>query len=295
MGIDSRLPIPTTRGWVPANMIRAGDEVFSYTGKPAKVTLTQQYTPEACYKIWLKDGLTLVVDNRTGIPAYTNKSIITLRRWSKNRAHPRRDAKITPQSPERIMNFEEGRCRVPVSQPLRPNTLPLVVDPHKFGAWIMTTKSVRERDTEVTRELVERFGKIPTDIPEEYLLAGFQQRIDLLKGILSKRQKAFNVERTQFSIGTTDLQLARQIQNLVESLACQASFTYNTKNRTHYVKFRTFLNLVPGQLPPKNPLELEFRRIVKVAEAPPRECTYIKTEDPDNTIVVSEGFLIVSL
>ena len=295
MGFDSRLPVPTTRGWIPASMIKAGDEVFSYTGKPTKVTLVQQYTPEVCYKIWLKDGLTLVVDNRTGIPAYTNKSIITLRRWSKNRLQPRKNAVITPQSPERIMNYEEGRCRIPVAQPLRPITLPLVVDPYRFGAWIMTTKSVRERDTEVTRELVERFGKIPTDIPEEYLLAGFEQRVQLLKGILSKRPRAFNDERTQFSIGTTDLQLARQIQNLVESLACQAIFTYNTKNRTNYVKFRTFLNLVPGQLPPKNPLELEFRRIVKVAEAPPRECTYIKTEDPDNTILVSEGFLTVSL
>jgi len=295
MGIDSRLPIPTTRGWVPASMIKAGDEVFSYTGKPTKVTLTQQYNPPECYKIWLKDGLTLVVDNRTGIPAYTNKSIITLRRWSKKRTHPRRDSKITPQSPQRIMNFDEGRCRVPVAQPLRPNTLPLVVDPRRFGTWIMTIKSVRERDTEVTRELVERFGKIPDDIPEEYLLAGFEQRVQLLKGILSKRPRAFNQARTQFGVGTNDLQLARQIQNLVESLGCQAVFNYSTKNRTHYVKFRTFLNLVPGQLPPKNPLELEFRRIVKVTEAPPRECTYIKTEDPDNTILVSEGFLMVSL
>lgn len=295
MGIDSRLPIPTTRGWIPAGMIKAGDEVFSYTGKPTKVTLTQQYTPEEAYKLWLKDGLTLVVDNRTGIPAYTNKTIITLRRWSKSRLQPRKTAAITPQSPSRIMNFEEGRCRVPVAQPLRPHTLPLVVDPHTFGAWIMTTQSVRERDTEVTRELVERFGKIPDDIPEEYLLAGFEQRVQLLKGILSKRTRAFNAEKTQFSIGTIDLQLARQIQNLVESLGCQASFTYNQRNRTNYVKFRTFLNLVPGQLPPKNPLELEFRRIMKVTAAPPRECTYIKTEDPDNTILVSEGFLTVSL
>lgn len=295
MGIDSRLPIPTTRGWLPAAMIKAGDEVFTYQGKPTKVTLTQQYIPETTYKIWLKDGLTLVVDNKTGIPAYTKMTMKSLRTWSKHRSHPRRNAKVLPQSPHRIMTFEAGRCRVPVAQPLRPQDLPLIVDPHTFGAWIMTTKSVRERDTEVTRDLIERFGKIPNDIPEEYLLASFEQRVSLLKGILSMRPRAFDPKRTQFGIGTNDVTLARQIQNLVESLSSRTSIRFNKRHGTYRVMFRSFLNLVPGQLPPKNPLEMEYRQITKVAPVVPRECTYIKTEDPNNTIVVSEGFLTVSL
>lgn len=295
MAIDSRLPIPTTRGWLPAAMIKPGDEVFTYQGKPTKVTLTQQYTPQECYKIWLKDGLTLVVDNKTGIPAYTKMTMKSLRAWDKHRSHPRRNATIYPQSPHRIMTFEAGRCRVPVAQPLRPQALPLIVEPHKFGAWIMTTKSVRERQTDITRELIERFGKIPNDIPEEYLLASFQQRVELLKGILSKRPRAFDPKRTQFGIGTNDVTLARQIQNLVESLSSRTSIRFNKRHGTYKVMFRSFLNLTPDQIPPKNTLEMEYRQITKVALVEPRECTYIKTEDPNNTIVVSEGFLTVSL
>jgi hypothetical protein len=295
MGVDSRLPIPTTRGWLPAAMIKAGDEVFTYQGKPTRVTLTQQYQPQECYKIWLKDGLTLVVDNKTGIPAYTKMTMKSLRAWDKHRSHPRRGAKVTPQGAQRIMNFEAGKCRVPVAQPIKPVALPLIVDPYTFGAWIMTSKSVRERQTEITRELVERFGKIPESIPEEYLMASFEQRVALLRGILSKRPRAFNLERTQFGIGTNDVTLARQIQNLVESLSSRTSIRYNKRHGTYRVMFRSFLNLVPGQTPPKNSLEMEYRQITKVAPAEPRECTYIKTEDPDNTFVVSEGFLIVSL
>lgn len=295
MGIDSRLPIPTTRGWLPAGMIKAGDEVFTYQGKPTRVTLAQQYTPQQCYKLWLKDGLTLVVDNKTGIPAYTRSTMKSLRAWDKHRSHPRRNATVSPQSPERIMTFEAGRCRVPVAQPLRPDPLPLIVDPYTFGAWLMTAESVRERQGEITRELVERFGKIPKDIPEEYLLASFEQRVQLLRGILSKRPRAFDPTRTQFGIGTNDVTLARQIQNLVESLSSRTSIRFNKRHGTYKVMFRSFLNLVPGQLPPKNSLEMEYRQITKVALADPRECTYIKTEDPDNTIVVSEGFLTVSL
>lgn len=276
-------------------MVKAGDEVFTYQGIPTKVTLTQQYTPETTYKIWLKDGLTLVVDNRTGIPAYTRSSMKSLRAWDKHRSHPRRDAKVTPQSPHRIMTFEAGRCRVPVAQPLRPEPLPLIVDPYAFGAWLMTAESVRERQTEITRELMERFGKIPKSIPEEYLMAGFEQRVALLKGILSKRPRAFDPKRTQFGIGSNDLTLVRQIQNLVESLSSRTSIRFNKKHGTYKLMFRSFLNLVPGQLPPKNSLEMEFRQITKVALTEPRECTYIKTEDPNNTIVVSEGFLTVSL
>lgn len=295
MGIDSRLPIPTTRGWLPAAMIKPGDEVFSYTGKPTKVTLTQQYTPEAAYKIWLKDGLTLVVDNKTGIPAYNRMTMRSLRKWDKNREHPRRNPTITPQSPQRIMTFEAGKCRVPVAQPLRPQPLPLIVEPYKFGAWLMTAESVRERDTEVTRELVERFGKIPKDIPEEYLLAGFEQRVQLLRGILSKRPRAFNKSRTQFGIGTNDVTLARQIQNLVESLSSRTNIQFNKKHGSYKVMFRSFLYLTHNQIPPKNTLEMEYRQITKVALVEPRECTYIKTEDSNNTILVSEGFLTVSL
>jgi hypothetical protein len=257
--------------------------------------LTQQYNPGECYKIWLKDGLTLVVDNRTGIPAYTKRTMETLRAWDKHRTHPRRNAKVTPQSPFKIMVFEAGRCRVPVAQPLKPNPLPLIVDPHTFGAWIMTTESVRERQTDITRELVERFGKIPKDIPEEYLMASFEQRVALLKGILSKRPRAFDPKRTQFGIGSNSVELIRQIQNLVESLSSRTSIRFNKRHGTYKLMFRSFLNLVPGQTPPKNSLEMEFRQITKVDITEPRECTYIKTEDPDNTILVSEGFLTVSL
>ena len=276
-------------------MVKAGDEVFTYQGKPTKVTLTQQYNPPECYKIWLKDGLTLVVDNRTGIPAYTKTNMKSLRAWDKHRSHPRRNATVSPHSPHRIMVFEAGRCRVPVAQPLRPEHLPLIVDPYTFGAWLMTAKSVRERQTEITRDLIERFGKIPENIPEEYLMASFEQRVALLRGILSKRPKAFDPKRTQFGIGTNDVTLVRQLQNLVESLSSRTSIRFNKRHGTYKLMFRSFLNLVPGQLPPKNSLEMEYRQITKVAITEPRECTYIKTEDPDNTIVVSEGFLTVSL
>ena len=294
MGIDSRLPIPTTSGWLPASMIKAGDEVFSYTGEPVKVALVQHYTPPACYKLWLKDGLTLVVDNRTGIPAYTTYSYKTLKRWS--REHPRKNSTLRPYSAEKILSKEAGRCRVPVAHPIRPKEIRLPVDPYEFGRWLFDVSPKRkENRSDIIRELIERYPTIPTHIPEEYLFASYNQRLALLKGILSRRPKCFSVTHTKFVLGINDMKLARQVQNLVESLGMQTTISRRLNKGYYYVNFRSYLRLSETQVAPKKPHEMDYRRIYRVEQVPPRECTYIKTDDPTNTILVSEGFLTVSL
>lgn len=294
MGIDARLPLPTTAGWLPAGQLQAGDEIFSYTGYPVKVVSIQRYTPAACYKIWLKDGLTLVVDARTGIPVFDRSSKTSIRRWGRM-AYRGEDCYIRPLGPETILTWKYGRCRIPVCQPLRPPHRNLPVDPYEFARWMFDRSEKRRRNrTDITRELIERYPTIPTHIPEEYLLASFEQRLAFLRGILSVR-KAFRKETLNFKIEVPDHILARQIQNLVESFGIQSNIRH-AKSRTRYqVCFRTIIRLCENQLLPEKLYELEYRRIMKLEKIPPRECVYIKTDDPNNTILVSEGYLGVSL
>ena len=91
------------------------------------------------------------------------------------------------------------------------------------------------------------------------------------------------------------MKLARQVQNLVESLGMQTTLSSRLNKGYYYVNFRSYLRLSETQVAPKNPHEMDYRRIYRVEQVAPRECTYIKTEDPNNTILVSEGFLTVSL
>ena len=195
--------MPTTKGWLPAGELQAGDEVFKYTGEPVKVTLVQKYTPRHCFKLWLKDGLTLTVDEQAGIPAYAYRSYTRLREWSKTRERVRK-AKIYPVSPRDILERRAGRCRIPVAQPLRPKERSLPIEPHRFGQWIMEPRQNRRlAQTDITRELLDRYPVIPEHIPEEYLFASFEQRLALLRGILSTRPKCFKIKCPTFQYRNT--------------------------------------------------------------------------------------------
>ena len=295
MGIDARLPLPTTAGWLPVGQLQAGDEVFSFTGYPVKVVSIQKYTPAACYKIWLKDGLTLVVDARTGIPVFDHQSKNQLHAWTRT-TYRHEDSFVRPLGPETILTWEFGRCRIPVCQPLRPRHRNLPVEPHEFARWLFDRSEKRRRSrTDITRELIERYPTIPTHIPEEYLFASFEQRLAFLRGIMSARPKSFKKDRSMFKIDVADRRLARQIQGLVESFGVKTHIvTIKTSNRFR-VCFQTILRLCEEQDIPKKIHELEYRRIMKIEKIAPRECVYIKTDDPNNTILVSEGYLGVSL
>lgn len=289
MGFDARTPVPTTKGWLPAGMIEVGEEVFGQTGEPVKVTLVQKYTPRKCFKIWMKDGLTLVVDGQAGLPAYSYNEFTWLRQWKRVK---HRISAVTPKGAESILRREAGRCRVPVCQPIRPKEVSLPIDPYVFGQWIIEPRERRRMSqTLLTRELVERYGIVPNRIPEEYLFASFEQRLALLRGILSNKPKCFNKKRTLFTVTIKDMILARQFQNLVESFGMRSSIVYNKHSYYFRVSFRSFLRLIEDQLPPNNPLDMEYRRVRRVEEAPVRECVFLKTEDPANAILVSEGFI----
>ena len=86
MGFDARTPVPTSLGWKPASMLQKGDTVYSYDGSPTKVVSTQVYDAQECYKLWMQDGLTLIVDWRTGIPAFTHPQMDSYRQWTRKHA-----------------------------------------------------------------------------------------------------------------------------------------------------------------------------------------------------------------
>lgn len=294
MGIFVNTPVPTTAGWLPAGQLQAGDEIFNFEGQPVKIATVQKYTPTGCYKIWLRDGLTLVVDARTGIPVFDQKAKVRLARWT--RTKNRIQNKLSPLGPESIMTWEHGRCRLPVCQPIRPRHRNLPVDPYELARWFFDRSEKRRRSrTDITRELIERYPVIPTHIPEEYLFASFEQRLAFLRGIISTRRNPFDPSNQQFQFEINDRRLMRQVQNLVESLGIKSRITRVLGGLRYRIVFKTNLRLLEDQIPVKRHHELEFRVITTIDRIPPRECIYIKTEDPNNTILVSEGYLGVAL
>lgn len=170
------------------------------------------------------------------------------------------------------------------------------VPPFEMGQWIFERSLKRkESRSDITRELIERYPVIPTHIPEEYMFASFRQRLELLRGIVSTRTRCYKKKTKGFEIFVLDFRLARQVQQLVESLGAQTSLTRRARNSKNLVRFRTILRLVEDQEAPNGIHELECRIVEEIQKIDARECIYIKTEDPNNTFLVSEGYLGVSL
>jgi hypothetical protein len=290
MGIDARTPIPTTAGWQLARFIKPGDEVFDYTGLPVKVVSVQEYTPVVCHKIWTKDGLTLVVDSRTGIPVYDKKAFATLVKWGRKQ-NPKQEYILPIYAPQNLANINTGWCRMPTCYPIKPTAKPLPLHPYDMGVWIGDPH--RDKRTKITSKLIESYGKIPDHIPEEYLFSSFEQRLAILRGVCASRPKCHSLISAKFRFNIGDFRLFRSIHNLTESLGIRTEIAKH--HHQYHMVFRTNLMLVEDQVPVRRPQYEEMRRITEVTNVDIRPCMHIKTADPNNTFLVSEGYLTVCL
>jgi hypothetical protein len=294
MGIDARTPVPTATGWKPARMLVPGDTVYSYDGSPAKVVSVQEYEAQECYKAWTQGGLTLIMDWRTGIPVLTAKQMESHRRWTRKR--PKMSPLvIQPVGPRLAISDPEPRWLINCS-PLKMPTRELPVEPYYLGRWMLERSAKRKRSQyAITRSLIERYPTIPDYIPDEYLFASFEQRLDLLRGIVSTRPTPYKKKESIFVLRLKDYRTFRQLQGLIESLGIRVMCPSRPNQRDFELRFRTVLRLVPEQPVEKSTIRFEFRKITKIESTTPRTCVFVQTTAPDNTMVVSEGFMCVSL
>ena len=293
MGFDARTPVPTVFGLKPAALIEPGDTVFSYDGQPTKVVSVQEYTPAACYKLWMPDNLTLVVDGRTGLPTITHLQMEILRKWGrKEKRH--KEMLIEPRGPQALMEDKRNK-RLINCWPLQMPERELPVDPFVIGQWIFDrSKRRRDRRYDITRQLIEKYPTIPQYIPEEYFFASFTQRLNLVRGIFAD-MGSFNPKLSTFMYTCRNYKMLRQVQNIIESLGIATKMTQHGNEQRYHLTFKTFLKLRDDQTSNGREFYFEFRMVKRVEEVAPRKCFYIKTENPDNTVVVSEGYLPICL
>jgi replicative DNA helicase len=289
MGIDARTPVPTASGWKPAKLLKAGDTVYTYDGKPAKVSFVQLYTPLECHKAWLIGGLTLVADARTKLPVMCKNRIILFNEYWSRKKSQIKPLVIKPTSIDQVGEKSYLLNAKPLQFPERD----LPVDPFELGRWIFSLgRRKRESRTDITRNLIERYPTIPRYIPDEYMFASFQQRLALLRGLLVDRKSVYHPRSHMLRYGSTDMRVTRQVQNLVESLGMGSTWRPDSSKS---IKFKTFLRLIESQPNKNRSIHTEFRQIRKIEPTHPRECAYIKVEAPENTIVVGEGYICVTL
>jgi hypothetical protein len=135
---------------------------------------------------------------------------------------------------------------------------------------------------------------IPRRIPNNYLLASAEQRLELLKGILHAKSRQYSKPKDMFRFGSKHLPTILQVQGLVESLGHKTTIEQNEQRGGYRLYFRTKTILVANQTPHPKPLVHNGRRYIKkIEKLVPHLCVHVETEGADNSFLVGEGFIAV--
>jgi len=135
------------------------------------------------------------------------------------------------------------------------------------------------------------FPDVITKIPNNYLLASHEQRMELLKGIVQGKPNQYNPKKDQFRITDYHYGTVLQIQGLVESLGNKSKLLLNEQLKNYTLTFRTRHKLIENQASPPIRVHNARRYITKIVKIPSEMCVHIETDNPDSSILIGEGFI----
>lgn len=313
--------------WKPASKIEVGDYLFDRLGKPTKVTLVQEYYAQECYRVTLSDGLTISGDKHLTFPTenlkyrtrtYTYKNVLKFRR-------PLKPLSVDVLNNQPLVGKRNSiKYSIPSTKPIELSYQDLPVHPFVFGFWFFNkninnnislpkehkdtlNQKFKDAGYKVTHYRCKRthrrlysteprvemqlIARIPALIPNNYLLASPEQRIQLLSGILYSKRAQYNVSKDMFRITNKTGNIIRQIQGLVESLGIKTNLNYRKDFNEYTLTFRSRLQLMDHQVSPKIKVHQARRYIELIKKIEPQMCVHIETEGVDKSFLVGEGFI----
>ena len=132
---------------------------------------------------------------------------------------------------------------------------------------------------------------IPTQIPNNYLLASEEQRIELLRGLIIAKSRQYIAKNNSFSLSFQNWHTPHTLQGLVESLGCKTTMEYDEYVKCYRMKFKTWHDIHPDQKLDGVKVYQTRRYIEKITEIQPQMCTHIETDGEDGSFLAGEGFI----
>jgi hypothetical protein len=327
MAILATQRVLTLDYWKLANDITESDIVFDRHGKPVRVKLVQKYRSEDCYAVYFDDGLSIKGDLNLKLPLENEKY---RKRTYEYKGQKKFKRPVSVKSLETLRDLPlrvRGKIHeytVPTAGALQLPTQELPVPPFVFGFWffnknpddimvppdgyaefvhrkfkdagykiIKKNKTTHGRYRFITKPTVRSHlvPKVPTSIPENYLLASVEQRLDLLRGIIHSRSRQYNERQDRFRITLLNELAIKQIQWLAESLGCKTTLRYDKYLKNFVLRIKTKLRLIENQLSPNIKIRQQWRYVNEIVPIEAQNCVHIETDGPDGSFLVGEGFI----
>jgi len=327
MAILATQKILTLDYWKPARQLEIGDYVFNREGKLVRVKLVQEYRSEECYEVTFNDYLTISGDQHLVLPIEDKVYRNQIHKY-KNKRKFKKPLKLlkviklldTPLTDKR----DRSSLSTPTAKPLEFPHQTLPVPPFIFGFWFFNRRSNKvmtcpkgfkehiyqqfqdagykitehrkvsngERSFSVYPTIESQLvPNIPNNIPNNYLLASSEQRLELLRGIMYSKCRQYLKGKDKFRFSTQFRAISLRIQGLLESMGLRTAVTYNEARKTYTIFFKSRLKLMEHQESPAIKVHISRRYIKKITPIQGQLCVHIETDDPDSSIVVGEGFI----
>jgi len=205
-------PILTTNGWKTMGTILVGDYVYSPTGKPVRVVATSEIFHKDCYKV--------TFDDKTEVVACEDHLwTVHDKHCRRDKTHTTKHMAENFKLGKPRNGYQEYTYRIPCSAPLDMPERVLPVHPYLLGLWLgdgaksSPIISVGKEDIEDTLAnikqywdrvsirpdnggnyvvsllgIIDKFRELNLiknkHIPDEYLHASVEQRLELLQGLI---------------------------------------------------------------------------------------------------------------
>jgi hypothetical protein len=253
-------PIPTPEGWKTMGDLQVGDQVFGEDGFPTSITHTSAVMEgRDCFEITFDAGHKVVADHDHPWLVHTSG------RWSRVMTTEEMIAYLPKKK-------KSTRIYIESAKPLNLPEADLLIHPYVLGTWLGDGYSADNRmcssvgDAEETRKNQQDCGAVlhPSytsakglvmwsiaehrdklvrlnllknkHIPPEYLRASFQQRLDLLAGLMDTDGCALTNGRCEFS--QKEGVLVQQVTELLSTLGIKHRTKVVTIRGRNYVKLR---------------------------------------------------------
>lgn len=319
--------IPTKSGWTTIKDIKEGEEIFDKDGNITKVLHKSEIHYNPCFKITFDNGEEIIADHE--------------HRWLISFRKPDKSYKEVVMTTEEIAKWltEKPRTSYNIpkilnSKPLNLPEIELPIDPYVLGCWLGDgSKScgiLTNTNPKIWEEIENRgytFGENLSDerhaemrtiynirnklnalgllnnkfIPDLYMRASYQQRLDLLRGLMDT-DGYYHESRKRFVMGTTQEWQARDLVKLISTLGIKATiFEVDKKCNGKIFKgwdvcFSTN-NLNPFLVRNQDIIfpsidKNSFRNIISVERVDTVATQCLEVDSPSHTFLFSESFIV---
>lgn len=307
--LDTKLPTP--QGFTTMGDIRTGDEVYDQYGNVCKVVGKSRVKTKPCFKITFDDKTTAMCDDE--------------HLW-----------KLSSGETVAITDLKAGNT-INVAKPIHCGYQDLPIDPYVLGLWL---GDGRNRSFEITSADQEVFEKIESrgyalgvdsekrsellssrtvldstnllrelnlvhnkHIPKVYFRASYDQRLDLLRGLMDSDGNVNN-KRKQAVFTTCNKRLSDDVRHLLLTLGQRPNQSFVVRD-TNFKKGVSVYPVAFRPLDGLNPFSLErkqvdpawgngrsdIRRIISIQQAPIQKTQCISVDSDDNTYLCTENYI----